>query len=280
MRILRNLLNKLRQTLKFSAVNPDNFQEIWSFSSSSIRVISLFLVFLVLFAFGILFLFGTAFSEMNGSADVTIERSDLEQQREKIESLTKHVENQERYINSIKLILMGEVPFDSDMDSLNELSNIKMDSILSRTTDREKALAEKVKDDIRTKDNDVKNLNYFSSPVTGVVSQKYDKQNHPGIDIVTEKDQAVKACLAGTVIYSGYSRKDGYIMIIDHANGFLSVYKHNKTVLKKLGTKVRMGDPISIVGNTGENSDGPHLHFELWHNQSPVNPSDYIGFTK
>lgn len=280
MNSLKKLLARLRKTIKFSAANPENFQEIWSFNSSSIRVISLFLVFLIIFTLTILYFFGASFASISGTGDVSLEREDLETQREKIEMLTKHVENQERYINSIKLILMGEVPFDSDIDSLNELSNITMDSILSKSTDGEKELAAKVKDDIRTKDAEVQNLNYFSSPVVGVVSQKYNKKNHPGIDIVTEKDKAVKACLAGTVIYSGYTRKDGYILIIDHANGFISVYKHNKTVLKKLGSKVRMGDPVSIVGNTGENSDGPHLHFELWHNQSPVNPSDYISFTK
>lgn len=266
--------------MKFSASNPENFQEVWTFNSSSIRVISLFLVFLIAFSIVILYLFGSSFTELRGAGDVSIERDELEEQRTEIELLTKHVENQERYINSIKLILMGEVPFDTDMDSLNQVSNIKMDSILSKSTEGEKQLAEKVKDDFRTKDNEIQNLNYFSSPVTGVVSQKFEKSKHPGIDIVTVKDMAVKACLAGTVIYSGYSRKDGYILIVDHANGFISVYKHNKTVLKKYGSKVRMGDPVAIVGNTGENTDGPHLHFELWHNQTPVNPSDYISFTK
>jgi murein DD-endopeptidase MepM/ murein hydrolase activator NlpD len=217
---------------------------------------------------------------MTGQEDVSIEREKLENQRAKIEKLSQQLENQERYINSIRLILLGEVPINSDMDSLNEVSSVKLDSILTDQTESEKVLADKVKDDIRTNKDSNPLLNYFSSPVTGVISQKYNKKTHPGIDVVTEKDKAVKACLAGTVIYSGYTRKDGHILIIDHANGFISVYKHNKTVLKKLGAKVKMGDPVSIVGNTGENTDGPHLHFELWHNQVPVNPSDYIRFTK
>ena len=86
------------------------------------------------------------------------------------------------------------------------------------------------------------------------------------------------ACLAGTVVYSGYTQKDGFILIVDHANGYLSVYKHNKTVLKKTGNRVQMNDPIAIAGNSGENSTGPHLHFELWYNQSAVNPEDYMRF--
>ena len=67
-------------------------------------------------------------------------------------------------------------------------------------------------------------------------------------------------------------------MIIDHANGYVSVYKHAKTVLKNAGAKVQMNDPIAIVGNSGENSTGPHLHFELWYYQSVVNPQDYMNF--
>ena len=280
MNFLKRIFARLRKPINFSAANPENFEEVWSFNSSAIRVISLGLVILLLFSLGLLYLFGSSFSSITGQADTSIEREKLEKQRKSIEDLSRKLENQERYINSVKLILLGEVPFDTDLDSLNDVSTEKMDSILLKDTDSEKELAAKVKDDMRTSNDEQSNLNYFSSPVLGVISQKFDKKNHPGIDVVTEKDKAVKACLAGTVIYSGYSRKDGYILIIDHANGFISVYKHNKTVLKKLGDKVRMGDPVSIVGNTGSDTDGPHLHFELWHNSTPVNPSDYINFKK
>jgi len=121
---------------------------------------------------------------------------------------------------------------------------------------------------------------YFAIPAIGVVSHAFDKSNQPGIDVGPPKDYTVKACLAGRIRYAGYIREDGNILIVEHAGGFTSVYKHNKTVLKKLGTKVQLGDPIAIVGNSGENTDGPHLHFELWYNQTPVNPTDYIKFTK
>ena len=114
----------------------------------------------------------------------------------------------------------------------------------------------------------------------GVVSQKFNSENHFGIDVVTKKNEVVKACLAGTIIYAGYTHKDGYIILIEHKNDVVSVYRHNQRVLKKTGATVKLGDPIAIVGNTGENTDGPHLHFELWQNQVPVNPSDFIRFTR
>ena len=90
----------------------------------------------------------------------------------------------------------------------------------------------------------------------------------------------MKSCLSGTVIYSGYTRKDGYILIIDHGNDYTSIYKHNRKALKKIGDKVQLGDPIAIVGSTGQNSDGPHLHFELWYKQVPVNPEEYLQFNR
>lgn len=277
---LRELLERARKNLKFSAENPENFEEVWSFNTSTIRILSLIALFLLVFSFVILYFFGSMFNGVGGNEDVSIERSKLETQRQHLEDLEKQLVNQEKYINSIKLILLGEVPFDSNIDSLTEVGSIKLDSIKLESSDNEKKLAAKIKQDMLTQKGGDKSLNYFSTPVTGVISQKYHKTNHPGIDVVTEADEAVKTCLAGTIIYSGYTRKDGHILIIDHSNGFISVYKHNKTALKKLGAKVKMGDPIAIVGNTGENSDGPHLHFELWHNQTPVNPSDYIRFTK
>lgn len=276
---LRALFERYRKNLKFSAENPENFEEVWSFNTSTIRVLSLFLMFLIVFSVVILYFLGPIFSGSTHE-DISIERNKLEQQRKEIDQLSNQLLNQEKYINSIKLILLGEVPFDADIDSLNNVSSVKLDSLKLESTPKEKELAAKIKNDMRTQKKGDNNLNYFSSPVTGVISQKFDKLKHPGIDIVTRKDEAVKVCLAGTIIYSGYTRKDGHILIVDHANGFISVYKHNKTNLKSIGAKVKMGDPISIVGNTGENSDGPHLHFELWHNQVPVNPKDFVRFTK
>jgi murein DD-endopeptidase MepM/ murein hydrolase activator NlpD len=177
--------------------------------------------------------------------------------------------------------LKGEIPVDTPLDSLKfSMDDIALDSINAQPTEAEKKLSDKLRSDMATPSDKSEQLILFASPVTGVISQKFDKKRHPGIDVVTEADRAVKACLGGTVIYSAYSRKDGYVLIIDHGNGFLSVYKHNKRALKEAGAKVKLGDPIAIVGNTGENSSGPHLHFELWLEQTPVNPKDYISFNR
>ena len=280
----KNIYNSLQKKLKYSASDPATFREVWSFNSTGTRVISLMIILFLLVGMLIAYLFSSG-SLLNyfSTNDVTIEREELENQNEKIDALTSQIENQENYINNIKLILKGEIPIPNSLDSIStDIIAVNFDTIESEQTNSENILAKKVKSDMFTVKEKTKKMTitYFGTPVVGVISQKFNKKNHPGIDIVTKKDKAVKACLSGTVIYSGYSHKDGHILIIDHSNKFISVYKHNKHALKKTGAKIRLGDPIAIVGNTGENSDGPHLHFELWYNQNPVNPEDYIKFTR
>ncbi len=275
----RKISNRLRTTIKYSASNPENFEESWSFQSNSIRLISLILIVFILIGVLSVYLFSGPLSGLVG--DKKIERSQLEDQNILIEELSAKLESQEIYIENIRLILSGEVPMQIENDSIVELIEIDLEELKTSVTGVESKLSKEVRNDISTPAGK-KNIGitYFGSPIVGVVSQEFDQKNHLGIDVVTSKDKTVKACLGGTVIYSGYTRKDGHILIMSHAGNFMSVYKHNKTVLKKMGTKVQLGDPIAIVGNTGENTDGPHLHFELWYKQTPVNPADYIKFTR
>lgn len=277
MSFLKRIYSKSKKSLKFSASDPSTFEEVWSFTSTRIRVLSLFLVVVILIGALVLYLFGGLFTSGSGG-DVPIERKKLEEYKQRIEVLTKKLDNRDKYDNRIRRILSGKVAIPDKNDSTSKNVNVHYGSLDDKFSKSEKELSKKVRNDMRTIKGDNSAIPYFKHPVKGVLSQKFNKKNHPGIDIVTEKDHAVKACLSGTVIYSGYTRKDGYILILDHANGYLSVYKHNRTALKKMGAKVQLGDPIAIVGNTGENSDGPHLHFELWYDQIPVNPEDYISF--
>lgn len=279
---IRSILNNLRQSKKYSASNPTNFEEIWSFNATGIQLISLVaLVFIIVGILVSLLIFKGPFSSYFSKNDITIERKKLESQHRDILKLNNKIEEQEAYIASIKRILSGEIIEDSLDENVPEVQTISPADIETELTENQTKLSDKVKDDLRT--NTKKKsavLQYFVEPVKGVVSQKFDLIKHPAVDIVTSRDKNVLACLSGTVIYSGFTQKDGFVIIIDHANGFISVYKHNKTILKKMGAKVQMSDPIAIVGNTGENSTGPHLHFELWYNQSVVNPEDYMKFEK
>lgn len=119
----------------------------------------------------------------------------------------------------------------------------------------------------------------FIPPVSGEITSAFDlKKEHYGVDIGAPKNTAVKAAAAGMVISSGYTVETGYSIAIQHPNNVVTMYKHNSVLLKKEGSPVKAGEAIAIIGNTGEQSTGPHLHFELWHKGRAVNPVGYINF--
>lgn len=281
MNLLQRLKEYLKQKVKYSAVNPSNFEELWSFHATRIQIISLISLLCIVLGIlaGLLTVKGP-FASYFSKNDVSIERKKLEEQHNKIKELNQKLITQEKYFETIKMVLRGESPEDADSLDVPETASLKSPAVDAEPTSAEKELSQKVKSDLRTRSKKKANpeIPFFSAPVKGVISQKFDSRNHPAIDIVTSRDKTVLACLSGTVIYSGYTYKDGFVLILEHANGYLTVYKHNKTVLKKTGNKVHMNDPIAIVGNSGENSKGPHLHFELWYNQSAVDPEKYIDF--
>lgn len=269
----------LQKNVKYSASDPRSFDEIWSFQSTTIRLASLLIIVLIVVGSISAYLFSGFFARMSG--DSSIERSRLEEQQMVIDDLNNKVKVQANYIENIRMILSGDIPMRITNDSLTQVHQIDMSKISEGQTKAESMISKEVRNDMSTPaESKNSSIEFFGSPVLGVVSQEFNASNHPGVDIVTTKNETVKACLGGTVIYAGYTRKDGHIIILAHAGDYVSVYKHNKTNLKKVGQRVQLGDPIAVVGNTGENSTGPHVHFELWYRQAPVNPKTYMQFTQ
>jgi murein DD-endopeptidase MepM/ murein hydrolase activator NlpD len=118
-------------------------------------------------------------------------------------------------------------------------------------------------------------------PVNGYVTTEFstNDKNHFGMDLVANENSMIKAVASGVVVFSEYSTTTGYVIAIWHADkNLLSFYKHNSRVLRDVGSYVYAGEAIAVIGNTGINSSGTHLHFELWHDNLPVNPADYIIF--
>jgi murein DD-endopeptidase MepM/ murein hydrolase activator NlpD len=113
----------------------------------------------------------------------------------------------------------------------------------------------------------------------GIITNNYDPSGkHYGVDIVAAKNAAIKSTLDGTVIFAEWTLQTGYTIAVQHQDNLISVYKHNSVLLKKEGDYVTAGAVIAIIGETGELTTGPHLHFELWYDGSPVNPRDYMVF--
>ena len=133
----------------------------------------------------------------------------------------------------------------------------------------------------------VKTSNYQYSPLQnlfrpvprGQISKEFDENaKHYGVDIVAKENELVLAAADGFVIMAEYLDQSGQVLGILSQGNVLTFYKHNETLYKKTGDFVKAGEPVAVMGNSGENSTGPHLHFELWHKGIPVDPAQYINF--
>ena len=114
-------------------------------------------------------------------------------------------------------------------------------------------------------------------PTEGYMTRGFEPEhNHFGLDIAGKTGNLIVAAADGNIVFSGWTYDDGYIVIVSHASGFMSFYKHNQSLLKSSGSFVRRGEPIAILGNSGTTSSGPHLHFEIWKDGVPVDPSIYL----
>jgi murein DD-endopeptidase MepM/ murein hydrolase activator NlpD len=120
-------------------------------------------------------------------------------------------------------------------------------------------------------------LVHFSMPVNGFISRGFNTATgHMGIDIVAKTGTPIYAAASGYVIFSDYTVKDGYMMIIGHSDGYITVYKHCSSLLKKARDIVLEGEVIALSGNSGEITTGPHLHFEIWKDGKPINPINLL----
>ncbi len=204
-----------------------------------------------------------------------------------LDSIRQQLEMKNQYITNLIKVLKG--------DSLNNYnpkivgdSSPKFPQIKNVISPEDSSLRQKIEEqemfstepgntDIEAQVN-LYQLNFFP-PVKGVVSNPFNpSQNHLGTDIVASPGQLVLAALDGTIINASWAAATGYSVQIQHKYNIITAYKHLADVIVKEGDKVVAGQPIATVGNTGELSTGPHLHFELWQNGTPLNAEEYISF--
>lgn len=120
---------------------------------------------------------------------------------------------------------------------------------------------------------------FFFPPVNGIISAPFDVNTaHFGVDLVANANEPIKVIADGVVVLSSWTQDSGYVIGVQHQGNLLSMYKHNSVLLKKVGSFVTSGEAIAIIGNSGEFTDGPHLHFEVWHNGNPIDPEQIISF--
>ena len=214
-------------------------------------------------------------------------RLDARNSRIEVDSLTLELQKQERYINDLRIILSGGVIEPGKRDTtLGEATGTGMMDY--QMTEEERILREKlaredrftIDPDASTAPESADHLLLFK-PLEGTLSSTFNpSEGHFGIDLVAPSDAVVKAVSAGTVILASYTADGGNVIQIQHSQNLVSVYKHNSELFKKTGDIVKAGESIAVIGSSGDESDGPHLHFELWRNGLPVDPLNYLHFEK
>lgn len=201
------------------------------------------------------------------------------------DSLEQRVRDQEAYLANLQRVLSGEVTPDSatlfrpiaSEPSPSDLQPGGRDSLLRDRIAQEEAYDLVAGGGVEGA-RDLAGIILFP-PLRGIITARHDRaKGHYGVDVVAKADAAVKACLEGTVLSAAWTTDAGHVLYIQHRNDLVSVYKHNSVLLRKAGDKVRAGEAIAIVGDSGELSSGPHLHFELWQKGEPIDPQAYIVF--
>ncbi len=282
MKRLRLLFKKWQEKYKLTYIHADTFDVKWSVKLSFINFLTL-LVFFV-FIISVATYFALMYTPLKRFAfdNVSIYNlnAQLETNNQALRIAEKKLGQQERYLENLRLILLDK-PFD---DTLKDKRIDTLEGVVRIDFEKSKAdsiLREKIENNVMESNQTQPafSADFFMSPVNGKISRSINiSEKHYGIDIATLKDEPIKATLEGLVIFSGWTSQQGNVIILQHQNNLLSAYKHCSVLLKSEGEYVETGDPIGIVGNSGEWTDGPHLHFEVWQNGLALDPQEFISF--
>lgn len=282
----KGFFERLRYKFRLIVYNDNTFEEVFWIRLTRLNVFIVLMVgvFLLILATTVLIAY-TPLREFipgypTGETTQLIKINSI-----KVDFLQNEILIRDAYLANLKLIIAGENPNPINrkiiIDSLKNYKNINLnisekDSIFRSQVDAEDQFS--INNNVN-KNEDVFKFLHFYFPVKGIITDKFDVKNkHFGIDIVTKPDEMILATLNGTITFSGWTLETGYMVEIQHRNDLISAYKHLSHVFKAVGTKVKAGEVIGIVGNTGEFTNGPHLHFELWYKGNPLNPEDFIVF--
>jgi len=270
---------------RFVVLNSETFEERLAFNISRLNVFLLTCISLTLLIGSTILII--AFSPLReyipGYTSTNIRRQ-MVALNQLSDSLKIKLESRERYLQNIRNIIEG-VPVDTTDFYLSEKTSIEVDSAVERVYE-DSMLRERIESEDRfnffnseiSENSSTEKLLFFK-PVDGLITQSFNAdEKHYGVDVVSKENELIKSTLGGIVVFSSWTSETGNVIAIQHANNFVSIYKHNSVLLKQQGETVVVGESIAVIGNSGKWSSGPHLHFELWHNNQAVNPENYIIF--
>ena len=281
----RKFIDRIRHRYRLVVMNDDTFEENFSLRLTPLGFFILLAAITIVMTILVtsLIAFTPIREYIPGYADVGMRR-ELIQLTLRSDSVEQALIERNAFMENIGTVLSGHIKTDSTQnrpDKTKKPPDSKMDA-----TARENALRK----GIETQDkyslafeagetkNGISNF-FFFTPLKGVVSSQFKtNEQHYGVDVLGPENESIKATLDGTVVLATWSSETGYTLTVQHTNNLISVYKHNSVLLKKVGDYVKAGEAIAIIGNSGEQTTGPHLHFELWYNGKAMNPQDYMVF--
>jgi murein DD-endopeptidase MepM/ murein hydrolase activator NlpD len=292
----RSLMEKLRDKYRLVIMNDDTFEEVTSVKLTPLAVYvglsSLIVGTAILVT--MLIIWTPLKRYIPGYGDFTRD-SEIAELTGKVANLENEIEAHRRYNDNFRKLLTGDVqdmteaavkkqgqpenPADTmpkDIATIPEDEKLRSEVAMGTFTADPKA----VKPQLSTLASDIPlEQLFFMPPVSGEITAKFDlAKSHHGLDVAAPKNTAVKAAADGSVISAGYTVETGYSIAVQHPNNVVTIYKHNSVLLRREGDNVKAGEAIAIIGNSGENTSGPHLHFELWHKGRSVDPALYINF--
>ncbi len=282
-KVKKQIIKKLSDRYRLIIYNDTTFQSVWSMKLSRLKVFTITsLLSSIIVVLVILLIATTALREYIPGYPKAEYRQMLVYTALKMDSLEQEINQRDLFFRSIQAIVSGETPDDyllADTSSVQDgvtILEYNHDSVF-----QDKLLAEQTNLSVGSHENRRLNLSqiHFFVPVKGVITEEFNATaDHFGVDLVSEPNARISAVMDGTVIFSEWTIQTGYVLFIQHDANLISAYKHNSELLKRKGDRVKAGEAVAIIGSTGELSTGPHLHFELWHNGTPLNPELYIDF--
>ncbi len=285
----KKLMRKLRNRYRLVVMNDATFNESFSAYLTPWNVIAgTVLIFLVISALVVGLVVFTPLKEyIPGYGDTGTRERALEAAM-RVDSLERAQEQYARYFRNIQNILSGNV--DTDTTGLSkgdtvvqygklDFSVSREDSLLRREIEEQERFALR---DHAVSGTDIHGFPgvFFFTPVRGIVIAGFDMASgHYGVDVAADEGETVKAVFDGTVVTASFTSDGGNVIHIQHPNNLVSIYKHNSVLLRRVGDRVKAGESIAIIGNSGELTDGPHLHLEIWYNGTPLDPLEYLAFS-
>ena len=282
---LQRLGDLLRRKYRLILLNDNSLDERYALRLSPLNlIIGILALTIIMTSIVISLIAFTGLREYIPGYGTTFERRQMLQLTYKADSLEKKLQSRDLYLDGL-LKAFGdeeeENPERPTRDSSGKYKNLNTLPSKADVQFRQEFEQQRQEPSVPKAPGGTEGLQelLFFPPVNGLITQSFNAAHgHFGTDISTREDELIKCVLDGTIVYQGFTAEDGNIIQVQHGSNVLSIYKHCSSLLKVTGDKIRAGEAIAVVGNSGENSRGAHLHFELWFNGQPIDPQGFVAF--